>query len=545
MSTVKLPPTDCPLASHDFIHRFSNSIKHNWSKLIRATARALKFYYNAIIPLAKSLLKNDKSAWLKVKNENEAFQILTADDLERAELFIIRKMQHDILSCDIKLLKKGLPVKNKNLAQLNVFLDDQDIIRINSRVVLDPAIYPQRFSPVAPREHPLSTIFLFHIHEKFNHVCLESQIADVRAKYWLPRVRVELKKIKSTCNHCGYRRANRHVPIMAPLPTCRIDPTLRPFQVTAVDCTGALMVYNHTKKTKMYLLLFTCTLTRFVYVHIVEKLDTLNVLEAITQFWTGFGPVSEFLSDNGKNFLGAANQIKKDQSEEDIPSKLNEIRHESQTHLAQKYALNWRFIPAYSPWFGGCYERLIREVKRAIEVTINERKVSKVTLNIAVQDAVQRINNRPLTYNSISHEDDQILTPHLLAKGRSGWPLLPSQSKVNSAPNNKEDKLIYHKGKAIADEIMRRFVSEYLTVLTKRDKWFKNVDDIKVDDLVILIDPDQTRKEWPRAKVIATYPGKDNRVRVVDLMFADRSIDKEVTVQRLAKINISKLNPEI
>ncbi|KAG5666894.1 hypothetical protein PVAND_014901 [Polypedilum vanderplanki] len=132
MSTVKLPPTDCPLASHDFIYRFSNSIKHNWT-----------------------------------------FQILTADDLERAELFIIRKMQHDILSCDIKLLKKGLPVKNKNLAQLNVFLDDQDIIRINSRVVLDPAIYPQRFSPVAPREHPLSTIFLFHIHEKFNHVCLE------------------------------------------------------------------------------------------------------------------------------------------------------------------------------------------------------------------------------------------------------------------------------------------------------------------------------------------------------------------------------------
>ncbi|KAG5666218.1 hypothetical protein PVAND_017597 [Polypedilum vanderplanki] len=542
-SQVKLPAIDCPFASHFFINKFSNSIKSKWSKLVRATARALKFYEEAIIPLAISVCRKKEINWKVIKETNDAFQSLSAANLEKAELFLVRKMQHDIMAKDINLLKRRLPVSSRDLAQLNVFLDDQFIIRINSRVALDPLIYPQRFAPVVPREHPLTKIMLFHIHEKYNHVCLESQIADLRTKFWLPKARAEVRKIKTQCNHCGFRRANKQVPIMAPLPECRIDPNLRPFQVTAVDCTGAISVYKHTRECKMYLLLFTCTLTRFVYVHIVEKLDTLCVLEAITQFWTAFGPVSEFLSDNGTNFKGASNRLKRDQKIQDISKELNTVRQEIKQQLAQKYALNWRFIPAYSPWFGGSYERLIKEVKRAFEGTINKKKLTKTELNIAVQDAAQRLNNRPLTHNAISDEDAPILTPHILAKGRSGWPLLPSNVNNNYEPEDIKDRYIYHRGRKLADEIMQRFVTEYLSMLTRRDKWFKNVPDLEIGDLVLHIDPAKTRSAWPRAKVVEVYRGRDNHVRIADIKYADQSTAEKVTAQRLAKIEIQKLDP--
>ncbi|KAG5678622.1 hypothetical protein PVAND_008279 [Polypedilum vanderplanki] len=170
-SNVKLPPINCAISSHFFINRFSNSIKGKWTKLVRATARALKFYTEAIVPLAISVCKKKEINWKVIKQTNESFQSLSADDLEKAELFIIRKMQHDVLSKDINLLQKNLPAASRDLVQLNVFIDDQSIIRINSRVALDPLIYPQRFSPVVPREHPLVKIMLFHIHEKFNHAC--------------------------------------------------------------------------------------------------------------------------------------------------------------------------------------------------------------------------------------------------------------------------------------------------------------------------------------------------------------------------------------
>ena len=81
---------------------------------------------------------------------------------------------------------------------------------------------------------------------------------------------------------------------------------------------------------------------------------------------------------------------------------------------------------------GGFYERLIKEVKRSIAHALVKNKLTKVVLNIALQEAAHRINNRSLTHNSISAHDEPCLTAHMLAKHRSGWPYLPGMPSRNS-----------------------------------------------------------------------------------------------------------------
>ena len=165
---------------------------------------------------------------------------------------------------------------------------------------------------------------------------------------------------------------------------------------------------------------------------------------------------------------------------------------------------------------GAFYERLIKEVKRAIYDTLNLRKINKVELNIVLQEAAHRINLRPLTYNSIAAEDDVILTPHNLAKHIEIWPLLPGIHKGKYAQT--EDRLIYKRGRLAADDIMCKFVAYYLPVLTKRCRWFNEEAQVKVDDLVLLINPNETRTEWPRGRVIKIKRGRDGRAKVLDVL---------------------------
>ncbi|KAG5681069.1 hypothetical protein PVAND_010535 [Polypedilum vanderplanki] len=539
---MSLPPIKCEFTA-DLLIYIPHSIKSNWIKLVRLVGRSLKLMH-----MVKNLKSKDKQIKLsnKVKctTERDSWFILEPIEYERATLFIARKMPMEAFKEEYHKLAKGQLVTNQDFLQLRVFMDDQGVLRINSRVALDPKVYPQRYLPFLPRNHFLTEVLLFWYHLKFNHICVEAQVAEIRSKFWIPRLKSEVAKIKRICNYCGYMRANPQPPLMSSLPDYRVNPEMKPFEVIAMDCTGEITIHRHYKPVKVYILLFTCMLTRFVHVHLLDKMDSLAILEAITIFWAAHGPVSKIVTDNGRNFVGAARRLKKDQAEAEITQQLKEKSELLKQQLAEKYNLKWEFLPPYSPWMGGVHERMIKEIKRAIELTVQKKKLSSVELNIAIHEAAHRLNCRPLTANPIEAEDKPVLTPHLLAKQRDGWPLLPSQQNYSYDPEDKKDRLIYHRGRAIADEIMSRFVKEWLPIITRRCKWFKDVEDFKVGDLVLLIDPSKTRNAWPRAKVHEVYAGRNGVVRVIDVKLPNGEIIPRYSVQRAAKLDIKTRSEE-
>jgi hypothetical protein len=268
-------------------------------------------------------------------------------------------------------------------------------------------------------------------------------------------------------------------------------------------------------------------------------MDTNHTINAIKTVYAAHGPIAKLISDNGKNFEGAANIFNREKA--DISKHLAEIKSQAEAEIAEKLMLKWYFIPVQSPWFGAFYERLIKEVKRAIKDEVKDKRIQRIAFNSALQEAAHRINCRPLTHNSISHEDEEVLTPHHLAKFRSGWPLLPSAHKIKKPHDPNEDRSVYRKGVVIAEGICQRFVKNYLAELTKRTKWFKDAVPLAVNDLVLLIDPTKTRKQWDRARIIKLYKSRDGRKRVADILLADGTLRKNRSVQRLAKIEISTL----
>jgi len=542
VNTIKLPPVGCELLSDYVIDLLSAGITSRWAKLVRAVGRAIKFYYNAIIPLCKSKHWMNLEARQSIINNNN-FEVLTGEERECAELFIIRRMQREAYPVEYEKLRRGKRISNVDLLQLNVFMDSNGVMRINSRVQCpnnSTNSYADSLAPLVPRKSMFSTALLFDIHYKYKHVGIEGQMAEFRAKYWMPQLRAALHKVKSMCNYCGYIRANPIEYKMAALPNVRVDASLKPFEVTGLDCAGPFFIYaKNGHQKKVWVLIMTCTLTRFIYLHILDNLTSLAVLEAIMVFWTSHGPVKQFISDNGTNFTGAANIIQNDARK--IVQFLKDTQKELESELAEKSYASWTFIPVQSPWFGAFYERLIQTFKKSIASSIEGRKVSRIEFNIALQEAAHRINCRPLTHNPVSAEDEEVLTPHHLAKNRSGWPLLPSIHKYKEIPDPLGDRDQYRRGRKLADEVTRKFVSQYLPILTKRKKWFKNFAPIKAGDLVLAIDPNKTRKAWERARVLKVYYGRDNNGRVVDLMLPDGSIRKNRSVKRLAKIDIKSM----
>ena len=284
-------------------------------------------------------------------------------------------------------------------------------------------------------------------------------------------------------------------------------------------------------------MIFTCTLTRFIHLHILESLESLRVLEAIVVFWSAHGPVRKFVSDNGTNFVGAARILREDY--DSAQKFLHKQRNILTSKLSETYRVDWEFIPPGSPWFGGFYERLIKEVKRALAKVLTRRRkaVSKTELNIAVHEASHRINQRPLTHNSIAADDDVILAPHILAKRRPGWPLLPGLHKNKYAPI--DDKSIYQNVRNLADQIMEKFVSLYLPELTRRAKWIKTPPSLIENDLGLYITPNNTRKEWIRDRIIKVYRGRDGHARVADVLLANGVIREKCAIRHLAKIDLA------
>ena len=86
-----------------------------------------------------------------------------------------------------------------------------------------------------------------------------------------------------------------------------------------------------------------------------QSLDTESYLAAVKKFITRRGYLNTIISDNGINFVRAANELKAFMNE------WNKAKIESE--LAQKKIV-WKFNRPGAPHFGGIWERLVQSCKK-------------------------------------------------------------------------------------------------------------------------------------------------------------------------------------
>ncbi|CAG7728965.1 unnamed protein product, partial [Allacma fusca] len=82
---------------------------------------------------------------------------------------------------------------------------------------------------------------------------------------------------------------------------------------------------------------------------------------------------------------------------------------------------------------------------------------------------------------------------------------------------------------------------EYLTSLQKRGKWNTETPNIKIGDLVLIVDDQTQPLEWKLGRVKTTHPGKDGLTRVTTLEVSgtyknDKGKTKKVTKEVIRPI---------
>jgi len=220
------------------------------------------------------------------------------------------------------------------------------------------------------------------------------------------------------------------------------------------------------------------------------------------------GSVKTLWSDNGTNFRGASRELI--EAMEDIDD------GEFRTELAAR-GIEWKFIPAHAPNFGGCWERMVGCFKRALEsvLCIDRNPTDEMLLTI-FNEAEHLVNSRPYILESDDPNDYLSITPNDILINEN----VAIYSPGKFAEYQPTEKRLWRVTQALIDQFWRRFLKEYIPTLINRSKWQKSTDNLCEGDVVVLRTTNLPRGEWPLGIIIKAYPGSDGVVRVVEVKTA-------------------------
>ncbi|XP_068703886.1 uncharacterized protein [Montipora foliosa] len=154
------------------------------------------------------------------------------------------------------------------------------------------------------------------------------------------------------------------------------------------------------EERKAYVILYSCSLTRGVFLVLLPSLETTGFIQSLKRFIARIGRPSKVYSDNGKTFVAAAKWVKKVRRDERFHSFLSE-------HFIQ-----WQFNLSRAPCWGGQFERLIGLMKSMFYKTVGQGLLTWEELSEVILDIEVAMNNRPLCY---VEDDVQLptLTPNV------------------------------------------------------------------------------------------------------------------------------------
>ena len=180
-----------------------------------------------------------------------------------------------------------------------------------------------------------------------------------------------------------------------------------------------------------------------------------------------------------------------------------------------QYNIDWQFNPPASPWMGGAWESSIKSIKRALKAIVRDRLFTDEALYTFLREVESILNHRPLIAVSDDIDDFESLTPYHFLLGAEVSNVCPG--KVEDLEVNYCKK--WRAVQAATNMFWRRWIKEYLPLLTQRKKWKGEIRNFRPGDLVIVKTDNTPRCHWPLARITRVYPGKDGVVRVVDLKY--------------------------
>lgn len=464
----------------------------SFNKLINVTAYVLRYVRNLKLP--KRNRKDDR--------------ILSLKETRNATKYWIRRIQSISFSSELLLLQKRKSVCT-SLQKLSIFLDEEGLIRVGGRLKHSELTYGTRHPWLLPKDTRFVGLLIEHYHRSHCHAATNALIAILRREYWITSVRRQVSRVIRKCIVCFRFSPSIQPPFMSDLPADRVTAT-RPFNRTATDFAGPFLVKSsllrNAKSVKSYLCVFVCLASKALHLEVVSSLSVEGFIAAFTRFVSRRGLPALIRSDRGTNFVGANNYLKE----------VNQFLLDHQFILKEEFRrqnIHWQFNPPASPHMGGLFEAAVKSAKNLLRREVGDTILTFEELTTIFAKVEAILNSRPLVAMSEDPSDLEVLTPgHFLI----GQPLvaLPESHWKDTKMSRLSRFQIIQK---MYQNIWTRWHSEYLTSLQVRNKWYNHSDNVKLDDLVLIVDENSPPLQWRRGRVIELYSGKDSIVRSVKL----------------------------
>ena len=407
----------------------------------------------------------------------------------------------------VQQVNKESELFKKHVNQFNLIETDDGIYRCHGRIQGAKPIY-------LPKDSLFTQKLIMDAHLSTLHGGVGLTMTYVRESYWIPCLRQLTKKVRSSCYGCKRHQVRALFKVQpAPLPTDRTT-GWRPFQVIGLDYAGPF-TFKKTTNTlgKAYILLFTCSLTRAVYLELVETQSLSVFLPSLKRMIARRGRPEKIYSDNFSTFVAAAKWLKKAVMSEEV--------HD----FMSNQNIKWQFNMSRAPWWGGQFERMVGLVKSVLYKSLGKALLTWDEHVEVLLDIETILNNRPLSYV----EDDEempILTPNVMAFGQPNHVPEGEVTEIEESDLRRRAKYL----KKCKDNIWRRWRDEYLRGLRERHDLTHNKkgNTLKVGDVMMIKGDEKNRSKWKIGIVSDLIVGRDGLVRGAQLRAGRDQMERAV-----------------
>ncbi|CAG9130680.1 unnamed protein product [Plutella xylostella] len=332
----------------------------------------------------------------------------------------------------------------------------------------------------------------------------------VREAWWPVAGRSLARRVVHACVTCARLRAQTLQPIMGNLPAQRLQPRF-PFERCGVDYAGPVLILNRKGRgaitVKAYICIFVCFVTRAVHLELASDLSSEAYILVLKRFISRRNKPAEIFSDNGKNFVGANNELSKF-----LKNCSNEIKD-----YATSQSIKFHTIPPYASHFGGLWERGVKSCKHHLRRVVGNAHLTFEEFTTALTQVEAILNSRPLTPLSSDPNDFLPLTPAHFLVGR---PLTaPATADLRDKPMLRLTR--YQRVEQIRQHFWARWSKEYVSELQQRIKWRTSSEDLKEHTMVLIKDDNLPPLKWSLGRITRVYPGRDGISRVADIRTAN------------------------
>ena len=512
------------------LDRFSN-----WFKLRRAVAVCLRF--KRLLKERRIQKSTEVQSSKSVEDSASSYQPVRMEEIGRAEMAIIRCLQHEHFKEEIKTLsmlqmngeftdrrrakQRNLNLKKcSSLYRFDPYLDASDILRVGGRLRRANMPEVSKHPVILPRRSHVTNLILQYCHQATKHQGSGMTHNEVRQRgYWIIGGTSVVANLVSKCVICRKLRAPLVQQKLADLPEDRVEPA-PPFTYSAVDYFGPFLLKEGRKEIKRYGVLFTCMASRAIHIETANTLETDSFINALRRFQAERGPIRQLRSDRGTNFVGAQRELQEALSEMDEDKIRNTLLEENCEWVS------FKMNPPSASHMGGSWERQIRTVRSVLGSLLEEasHQLDDESFRTLLKEVQAVVNSRPLALNDMASPDSpELLTPNHL---------LTMKSKVLMPPPGvfqREDLYLrrrWRKVQHLANVFWDRWRKEFLHTLQLRKKWIKPQRNMAVNDVVMVKDENVPRNAWRLARVEEAFSSHDGLVRKVKLAMATRTLDK-------------------